>query len=74
VFLLWNRGNGQLTVVVDDLQTGDAFELVAGDGKQALDAFHHPFAYAAARGIGYRGQVRAEGEPVAPEVTAPAPR
>src|SRR5262245_1815046 len=48
VLLLWNRGDGRLTVVVDDLRNDDSFELVAGDGRQALDAFYHPFAYEAA--------------------------
>jgi hypothetical protein len=71
VLLLWNRGDDQLKVVVDDLRTGSSFELVAGDGKQALDAFHHPFAYAA-RGVTDRCQARPEGELVVPEMTAPA--
>ena len=47
VLLLWDRRDGRLKVVVDDLRNGGSFELVAGDGKQALDAFYHPFAYAA---------------------------
>jgi hypothetical protein len=38
-------------VVVDDLRQGGSFELVADDGRQALDAFYHPFAYAADRGL-----------------------
>jgi hypothetical protein len=70
VLLLWNRGDDQLKVVVDDLRTGSSFELVAGDGKQGLDAFHHPFAYAA-RGVTDRSQARPEGELVVPEMTAP---
>jgi hypothetical protein len=49
VLLLWDRGDGRLAVVVDDLRNGGSFELVADDGRQALDAFYHPFAYAAAR-------------------------
>lgn len=56
VLLMWDRGGGRLKVVVDDLRTGESFELAAGDGKQALDVFHHPFAYAAARGVGYRSE------------------
>jgi hypothetical protein len=56
VLLLWDRGDGQLKVVVDDLRNGRSFELVAGDGRQALDAFYHPFAYAAARGLADPGQ------------------
>jgi hypothetical protein len=53
--LLWNRADGRLTIVVDDSRTGESFDLVAESGKEALDAFHHPFAYAAARGVAYGG-------------------
>jgi hypothetical protein len=49
VLLLWDPGDGRLAVVVDDLRNGGSFELVADDGRQALDVFYHPFAYAAAR-------------------------
>ena len=51
VLLLWDRGDGRLKVVVDDLRNGGSFELVARDGRHALDAFYHPFAYAAACGL-----------------------
>jgi hypothetical protein len=51
--LLWNRGDGRLTITVVDSRTGESFDLVAESGKEALDAFHHPFAYAAARGVAY---------------------
>lgn len=71
VLLLWYAGDGQLKVVVDDLLTGGSFELVAGDGKQALDAFRHPFAHAAARGIAYRSEAPGS-ESVTPEVAGPA--
>jgi hypothetical protein len=54
VLLLWDGGDGRLRVVVDDLRDGDSFELLADDGRQALDAFYHPFAYAAARVAGDR--------------------
>ncbi len=59
VLLLWDRADGRLLVVVDDLRGGRSFELVADDGRQALDAFHHPFAYAAARA--HPGQDRPRG-------------
>jgi hypothetical protein len=49
VLLLWDRSDGRLVVVVDDLQDGGSFEFVADDGRQALDAFYHPFAYAVGR-------------------------
>ena len=47
VLLLWDRSDGRLKVVVDDLRNGGSFELAPGDGREALDAFYHPFAYAA---------------------------
>src|SRR5262249_56386074 len=50
IALLWNRAGGRLTVVVDHTDTGESFELEAANGHDALDAFHHPFAYAAAWG------------------------
>ena len=45
VRLLWNRQTNQVTVRVYNAQWHSAFELVV-DGQQALDAYHHPFAYA----------------------------
>jgi hypothetical protein len=72
VLLLWNGGDGQLRVVVDDHRGGSSFELVAGDGKQALDAFYHPFAYAAARGIAYWTQAQSADGSVAAPPTASA--
>jgi hypothetical protein len=50
VALFWDRETGELTVVVIDLASGNAFGLpVAPD--QALDGFHHPYAYAASTGV-----------------------
>jgi hypothetical protein len=52
VALFWNRRTGRLTVSVADLASGDAFQMpIAPD--QALDAFHHPYAYAASLGVVY---------------------
>ena len=49
VTLLWHRTTGELTVSVTDAASGASFELpVAAD--EALAAFHHPYAYAAAQG------------------------
>lgn len=50
VTLLWNRRSDELTVCVRDSHTGSYFELQA-EHDNALDVFHHPYAYAAARGI-----------------------
>ena len=46
VSLLWCRGDGSITVAVRHLATDEIFEL-AVDPADALDAYHHPFAYAA---------------------------
>jgi hypothetical protein len=46
VVLLWHPDENALTVSVEDARAGDHFQMqVAPD--RALDAFHHPFAYAA---------------------------
>jgi hypothetical protein len=46
VVLLWHPRENALTVSVEDARFGDRFQLpVAPD--RALDAFYHPFAYAA---------------------------
>ena len=52
VSLLWSKGRNRLTVEVFDTRTRDAFELEAHPDN-ALDAFYHPFAYAALRGVNY---------------------
>jgi hypothetical protein len=46
VTLSWCPADDRLFVTVLD-DAGDPFELVV-EARQALDAFHHPFAYAAA--------------------------
>ena len=52
VALLWHRTTGELTVSVTDAASGASFELpVAPD--EALTAFHHPYGYAAVRGVPY---------------------
>jgi hypothetical protein len=59
VTLLWHRESDRLTVTVRDWRTGEAFDLVATAGN-AMDVFHHPYAYAARRGL----LSAAAGEPV----------
>jgi hypothetical protein len=44
VALMWSETDGRLSVVVNDWQSGDAFEIEAS-GTNALDVFNHPFAY-----------------------------
>jgi hypothetical protein len=46
VTLLWSKPTNALTVAVNDTRTGEAFTLRA-DAANALDVFHHPYAYAA---------------------------
>jgi hypothetical protein len=46
VRLVWDPSNDAVTVSVTDSRTGDRFQL-AVDRQRALDAFYHPFAYAA---------------------------
>jgi hypothetical protein len=47
VTLFWNEGTNRITIDVLDSRSGEAlvFEV---DGRAALDAFNHPYAYAAA--------------------------
>jgi len=46
VLLLWHPHENTLTVSVEDARVGDRFQLAVAPDR-ALDAFHHPFAYAA---------------------------
>jgi hypothetical protein len=46
VLLLWHPREKALTVSVEDDRAGDRFELSIAP-ERALDAFYHPFAYAA---------------------------
>jgi hypothetical protein len=46
VLLLWNPRDEAITVSVEDDRRGDRFQLVVAPDR-ALDAFYHPFAYAA---------------------------
>jgi hypothetical protein len=48
VSLLWTRSDGSITVAVRHLATEESFELDV-DPALALDAFYHPFAFAARR-------------------------
>jgi len=46
VLLLWHPHENALTVSVEDARVGDRFQLAVAPDR-ALDAFYHPFAYAA---------------------------
>jgi hypothetical protein len=44
VSLVWNNQTNSVRVRVFDGRSGDRFELPV-DGRDALDAYNHPFAY-----------------------------
>jgi hypothetical protein len=46
VYLFWNQPGNHVTISVLDTRNDDRFELEV-DGRHALDAFNHPYAYAA---------------------------
>jgi hypothetical protein len=46
VVLLWHPRDDSVSVSVADARTGDRFQLAVAR-EYALDAFYHPFAYAA---------------------------
>jgi hypothetical protein len=59
VWLLWSKPEGRLFVLVVDSKTGDSFEIDV-DSDRALDAFEHPYAYAAWRGVEYTAPGKTE--------------
>jgi hypothetical protein len=54
VTLLWAEDTNAVAVLVRDDSTDDQFELSVEHGVNALDAFEHPYAYAAWLGVDYR--------------------
>jgi hypothetical protein len=50
VGLYWSESTNRVTVEVFDQRFDDGFEFEI-DGAHALDAFNHPYAYAAAQGV-----------------------
>jgi hypothetical protein len=50
VALLWRPESNRVSVTVFDSKTGDGFGFEV-DPAAAVDAFHHPYAYAARRGL-----------------------
>jgi hypothetical protein len=57
VSLLWFKPTNCVFVAVHDTRTGESFTLDI-DPADALDAFQHPYAYAAFRGVDYDGGTR----------------
>lgn len=50
VRLLWSQPDGRILLIVSDSKTGDAFSVEAEPGD-ALEAFHHPYPYAASKHV-----------------------
>ena len=50
--LLWGPDDGRIAVTVDDGKTGEQLAFDVSDHERALEAFRHPFAYAAWHGLG----------------------
>ena len=51
VRLLWDPRDDTTLVTVVDAKNGSSFHVEVLPGERPLDVFHHPFAYAAYRGI-----------------------
>jgi hypothetical protein len=51
VRMLWSEDDGRVVISVSDARTGDSFEFEVREGDRAMDAFHHPYSYAAWRGV-----------------------
>jgi hypothetical protein len=62
VALLGRKRDNGILVSVADAKTGGAFQLEVRDDEQPLDVFHHPYAYAALRGIDTTSQAADEDE------------
>ena len=50
VALLWRRTDDRVKVTVSDETTETSFEIDVADASP-MDVFHHPYAYAAFRGV-----------------------
>jgi hypothetical protein len=62
IALLWRVGEPRLIIEVVDTKVADAFRLEVA-AAEAFDAFQHPYAYAAFRGVEYI-EPRLEATPV----------
>jgi hypothetical protein len=57
VSLHWSKSTGRVKVAVADSRCDEEFELDIA-GADALAAFHHPFAFAAGRGVCFGDALR----------------
>jgi hypothetical protein len=60
VRMLWDASEDRVVVAVEDARTGTAFEVDVRPGDRALDVFHHPYPYAAWRGVDTTGEAEPE--------------
>jgi hypothetical protein len=63
VALLWCESEERLFVEVVDHRVGDSFRIELAP-TEAFDAFHHPYAYAAWRRVGYAEPLHLEARPI----------
>jgi hypothetical protein len=54
VTLLWAADSDTVAALVRDDSTNEQFELLVEPDANPIDAYEHPYAYAAWRGIDYR--------------------
>jgi len=69
VSLFWSRATDRVKIAVVD-QMFDEELYVDVPGACALDAYYHPFAYAAGRGLGFSCAIRESSTPSRPERSA----
>jgi YD repeat-containing protein len=58
VRLLWHQAENRVTVTARDERSGEVLEVTVRHGENALDVFHHPYAYAAFHGVEARSHTR----------------
>jgi hypothetical protein len=58
VWLLWREHDDRVMVAVANETTGERFRIEVRDDERVLDVFHHPYVYAALRGIDTRSESR----------------
>jgi hypothetical protein len=46
VRLMWNQHDGRVVVQVNDSKTDESFTVEVREGENAMNVFHHPYAYA----------------------------
>lgn len=72
VSLIWNRADNGVSVLVTDTRGGESFDLPV-TGADALDAFNHPYAYAAFRRLDLSRSPAAEQDQRSSRIMSPLP-